>query len=236
MRQTELLDAYAVASRPWRETSLLHRLVVRGRGFARVLQRGGRARRRGIRPLAPLTPLRVSWSGRGSLPTLTRFEIDAAAAAWRRPERQLHGLYVNELLHHLLPDDRYSEELYPLYRGVLERLEAGGDPSGALRAFELDLLQLAGHPVPLDRTEHGPVAPGGRYRYRPELGPVEADGAAEAGPAVRGTTLLALHRRAPMDAAARREARDLMRRLLDHHAAPRRFRTRDIMRALHKRA
>lgn len=236
MRQTELLDAYAVASRPWRETSLLHRLVVRGRGFVRVLQRGGRARRRGVRPLAPLAPLQVSWRGRGELPTLARFEIGAAAPAWRRPELQLRGLYVNELLHHLLPDDRYSEELYPLYRGVLERLAAAGDPAAALRGFELDLLQLAGHPVPLDHTERGPVAPGGRYRYRPGAGPVEADGAAGAGPVVRGTTLLALHRRAPMDAATRREARDLMRRLLDHHAAPRRIRTRDIMRALHKRA
>lgn len=235
MRQAELLDAYAVASRPWRETSLLHRLVVRGHGFVRVLQRGGRARRRGVRPLAPLTPLLVSWSGRGGLPTLARFEIGAAAAAWRRPERQLHGLYVNELLHHLLPDDRYSDELYPLYRGALERLAAGGDPAGALRGFELDLLQLAGHPVPLDRTERGPVAPGGRYRYRPGAGPVEAAGAAGAGPVVRGATLLALHRRAPMDAATRREARDLMRRLLDHHAAPRRIRSRDIMQALNKR-
>ena len=234
MRQVELLDAYAVASRPWRETSLLHRLVVRGHGFVRVLQRGGRARRRGARPLTPLTPLLVSWSGRGDLPTLARFEIGAAPAALRRPERQLHGLYVNELLNHLLPADRHSDELYPLYRGVLERLAAAGDPAGALRGFELDLLQLVGHPVPLDHTERGPVAPGGRYRYRPGAGPVEADGAA-AGPVVRGTTLLALHRRAPMDAATRREARDLMRRLLDHHAAPRRIRTRDIMRALNKR-
>lgn len=229
MRQDELVEAYVVQARPWRETSLLYKLIARHHGWVSVVHRGARKSRRD-RPLPTLTPVQVSWSGRGSLQTLRRSEAGGALAV-RDPERQVLALYVNELITYLVPDDRRSDEIYPLYHAALRQLGTAADPEWALRGIELDLLQLAGHPLPLDHTEHGPVARGRQYRYCPGTGPEELpEGAREAG--VSGATLLALQHREALSDPQRREARRLMRQVLDYYTAPRIIRSRTIMRAL----
>lgn len=229
MRQDELVEAYVVQVRPWRETSLLYKLIVRHYGWVSVVHKGARASRRN-RPLPMLTPVHVSWSGRGNLPTLRRSEAGGAMAV-RGPERQMLALYVNELITYLVPDDRRSDEIYPLYREALRQLGAAEDTEWTLRGIELDLLQLAGHPLPLDHTEEGPVARSRRYRYRPGAGPEELPaGAREEG--ISGATLLALQHREALPAGQRREARRLMRQVLDYYTAPRVIRSRTIMRML----
>lgn len=228
-RQTGLVEGYVVHARPWRESSALYRLVVQGHGWIRLVHRGGRTARGGGRMLPVLTPVRVSWSGRGELATLGRHEAGPRPLV-RTPERQVQALYVNEIMSHLLPGDLHLEELYPLYEETLRALSDAPDTEPVLRGFELDLLQIAGHPVQLDHTEDGPVCADARYRVLPGTAPVEC--AEDAG--VCGATLLSLHERAPRDARCQREARDLMRMLLDHYAAPKRIRARDIMRAMQK--
>ncbi len=231
MRQDDLAPAYVLQARPWRETSLLYKMVAHPRGRVSLIHRGARRGGRD-RPLPTLTPVRVSWSGRGGLHTLRQAEVGGSVAI-RDPARQVCALYVNEIVSYLLPDDRVSDEIYPLYEDALARLAAASDLEGALRGIELDLLQLAGHPLQLDHTEREKVEPERRYRYRPGLGPetlseLESDSLE----GVSGRTLLGLQARAELDARARREARRLMRQVLDYYVAPRVIRSRGIMRAL----
>lgn len=229
MRQDELVPAYVIQVRAWRETSLMYKVIADHHGRVSLIHRGARGSRRD-RPLPTLTPVRVSWGGRGSLYTLRHAEVGGPAAV-REPTRQVCGLYLNEVVSYLLPDDRYSDEIYPLYHDALARLDAAADPELVLRGIEMDLLQLAGHPLQLDRTDQGKVEPGRRYRYRPELGPVALP-EDEASDGISGQTLLALHHREEMEERTRREARRLMRQLLDYHVAPRTIRSRAIMQAM----
>ena len=229
MRQEELVPAYVLQALPWRETSLLYRMVARHHGRVSLIHRGARASRRD-RSLPTLTPVRVSWGGRGGLRTLRHAEVSGPMAV-RDPKRQVYALYVNEVVSYLLPDDRYSDEIYPLYHEALGRLEETRDPERALRGVEMDLLQLAGHPLQLDHTERGRVEPGRRYHYRPGVGPVALP-EGEAADGISGRTLLVLQGREEMDERTRREARRLMRQVLDYYIAPRVIRSRGIMQAL----
>ena len=236
MRQIDLVDAYVVRSQPWGETSLLYRVVARDHGWVNMIHRGARSGRK-VRALPSLTPVRVSWSGRENLPTLRQCEIAGAAVIQDR-DRQVYALYVNEILSYLLPQDRASDEMYPVYHRALETLRTTKDPECALRGIELDLLDLAGHALALDHTDSGPVEAAVYYRYRPGAmpEPVSESGLEQATEAqdlvVRGTVLLALQRRDALEGRERKEARQLMRLVMDHHVAPHVIRSRHIMRTL----
>lgn len=229
MRQDEMVPAYVIQARPWRETSLLYRIIADPHGRVSLIHRGARNNRRD-RPLPTLTPVRVSWGGRGSLYTLRHAEVGGSLAV-RDPQRQVYALYVNEIISYLLPDDRCSDEIYPLYHEALGRLDEAPDPERVLRGIEMDLLQLAGHPLQLDHTEQGKVEPARHYCYRPEIGPVELP-EGEAADGISGRTLLTLQGREEMDERTRREARRLMRQVLDYYTAPKVIRSRGIMQAL----
>ena len=224
-----MVPAYVIQARPWRETSLLYKVIAYPHGRVSLIHRGARNSRRD-RPLPTLTPVRVSWGGRGSLYTLRHAEV-AGPMAVRDPQRQVYALYVNEIISYLLPDDRYSDEIYPLYHEALANLDGAPDPEFILRGVEMDLLQLAGHPLQLDHTEQGKVEAGRHYRYHPGAGPMElTEGDTTDG--ISGQTLLALQGREEMDERTRREARRLMRQVLDYYIAPRVIRSRSIMQAL----
>ncbi len=229
MRQDELVAAYVIQARPWRETSLLYKVVAQDHGRVSLIHRGARNNRRD-RPLPTLTPVRVSWGGRGSLYTLRHAEV-AGPMTVKDPKRQVYALYVNEIVSYLLPDDRYSDEIYPLYHEALAHLDMAADPEFVLRGIEMDLLHLAGHPLQLDRTEQGKVEPGRQYRYHPGTGPTELPEGSEA-EGISGETLLTLQARQEMDEQTRREARRLMRQVLDYYTAPNVIRSRGIMQAL----
>jgi len=235
MRQIELVDAYIVRSQPWRESSLLYRMVTRNYGWISVLHRGARGARKNNGALPSLTPVRVSWGGRGSLQTLRQSEI-AGPAIIQDGTRKIYALYVNEVISYLLPQDRRSEEIYPIYHQALEELRAAADPECALRGIELDLLDLSGHSLRLEQTASGPVEAESWYRYDLDEGPVKVLEGAESEEmrdiVIRGATLLALQRRNGFEGDVRLEARRLMRRLVDHHVAPHVIHTRNIMRSM----
>ncbi len=228
MRQDELIEAYVVQARPWRETSMLYKMIARRHGWLSLVHKGVRKNRR-ERPLPVLTSVRVSWSGRSSLQTLRHAEAHPMPVI-SAPERQVAALYLNEILSYLLPEDGHSDEIYPFYHAALQQLNETEDWEQVLRGAELDVLQMAGHPLQLEQTEQGRVKASQRYRYVPDTGPVElSSNSTEEG--ISGETLLKLYRRSGLNANQRREARRLMRRVLDHYVAPRVIHSRNIMRA-----
>ncbi len=82
-----------------------------------------------------------------------------------------------------------------------------------------------------NRTRAGPCDPDRAYVLEPGHAPRPA---AEGGPGVpiAGATLLALARGTPLDPVQRREARTLLRRLLEPHLGPRPLKSRELFRRI----
>lgn len=219
--------------RPYRESSLLLDVFSEHYGRIRVLARGAKRRRFSQwRCLEPFLLLRLSWAGRGELPVLTGAE-PAGGQIGLKGGALYCGFYLNELLLKLLPPEDPHPEAFQLYQHTLPRLGNEEDREGALRFFEVALLEEIGYGLSLDREAEGhSIDPTKTYVYFPDRGPVEVpEGRAEA---VRGATLLALKHRNLKGVNQLGEAKKLMRRMIGHHLEGRPLKSRDLFRTLGK--
>lgn len=201
----EQQPAFILHSRPYRETSLLLECLTRDFGRIGLVARGVRRERTRVPRalLQPLAPIRLGWSGRGELATLTHVEANAAGFDLQG-DALLCALYLNELVLRLTPRQDPQPELFTDYLRTLTRLALGEPQAWTLRRFERDLLAHLGYALVLDvdGDTGAPVVPEGEYGYRHESGPV-AWRASSTGVRLRGATLLALAQdRAPAEADA----------------------------------
>jgi DNA repair protein RecO (recombination protein O) len=229
-----LLDeAVILHRRPYRETSLLLDVFSKAHGRLRLLAKGakrGRSPQSGF--LQPFRRLRLSWSGRGELPVLTGSEpigdpipLDGTAL--------FCGFYLNELVLHLLASHDPHPEVFRLYLDTLDQLRPEAGRERVLRLFEVSLLEEIGYGLSLDREAEGrDIDPAKTYTYVLDEGPV-----AVAGPvpeAVRGATLLGLGRRRLDSPEQLREAKHLLRRVIQHHLNGRSLKSRELFKTLAK--
>jgi DNA repair protein RecO (recombination protein O) len=180
--------------------------------------------------LQPFRPLLIALGGRGEVKTLTR--VEPASPAHALGGRGLYcGFYLNELLLRLLGRADPHEHLFDHYAVALAGLAQAPDPAPTLRRFELRLLEELGYALVLDRDaeRQRPLRPQARYRYDPDRGPVESPADAP-GFSVAGRTLLALAGGEALDATQAREAKELMRRVLDRHLGGRPLKSRELFR------
>ncbi len=219
--KADLQPAFVLHQRPYRESSLLLEVFGVDAGRVGLIAKGARRPKSPLRPqLAPFRPLLLSWRGRGDLGLVVAAEPDGPALVIP-PAALASGLYLNELLVRLLHRHDPHPELFLVYRRTLMALARSDHPlEQALRIFEKRLLDAVGYGLMLDRTaESGaPVEPEARYSYITDRGPVEARGRETgAGVRIRGSTLLALASEGPMDPAALKEAKQLMRTAINMH-------------------
>lgn len=227
----DLQPAYVLHSRRFRESSLIVELITRDQGRMGVLARGalgGKGRRRAL--LQPFVPLLLDWRGRGELPVLTACE--AADRPRTLVGRALYcGLYVNELVLALCQRADPHSELFPAYVHCIDQLAGAGDDNRrlepVLRRFELRLLDELGMGLQLTQDCEGQaIDPLRRYHYRFDAGPVPVhEGANDS---CHGETLLALARGEFTSDRQRREARQLLRQVIDRHLGGRRLRAREL--------
>ena len=226
-----LFQAFVLHRRDYGNTSLLVDVLACGLGRFPAIAKGAR---RGRSPasalLQPFQPLWLGAVGRGEVRTLTR--IEAAGRPFALSGRLLPcGLYLNELLVRLLGRNDPHDALFAFYHAALLEMGSGADLDGTLRRFELRLLGELGYAPPLDREAHGErtVDPACAYVLDPGHPPrLAGDGDAET--PVSGATLLALAQGAPLDPVQRREARTLLRRLLEPHLGSKPLRSRELFR------
>lgn len=230
--------AFVLHSRPYRNTSLLVDCFTPAHGRVPAVARGARRDRSRLRGLLqPFRPLLIAWRGRGELVTLTAAE-DRGLPYWMAGVVLASAFYVNELLLRLLPRHDPHPALFLRYQETLDALaQLAAAPVAAqaiplqrlLRLYEKTLLRELGFGMRLDSTAAGePVRPEMLYYYHPDRGPVGA--AAEAGAVpVSGRTLLALDREELDDPAVLREAKQLMRRLLEIHLGGRPLGSRELI-------
>lgn len=219
--KVDLQPGFILHQRPYRESSLLLEAFGIGAGRIGLIAKGARRPKSPLRAqLIPFRPLLLSWRGRGELGLVVGAEPDGPALVIP-PPAIASGLYLNELLVRLLHRHDPHPELFLQYRHTLLALSAPDCPlEQSLRIFEKRLLDAVGYGLMLDRTAGAgaPVEADACYRYIADQGPVEAHSKAHgAGIRVRGSTLLALASEGPMDSAALKEAKHLMRSAINMH-------------------
>jgi DNA repair protein RecO (recombination protein O) len=214
---------------PYRETSLVVEVFSATHGRLAVVARGARRPRSALRGLLQaFQPLSLSWSGRGELRTLQRAEWLGGLPMLPGPAL-LCGFYLNELLLKLLPREDPHPRLYQEYLATISLLARGAPAEVALRGFELKLLAELGYAMNLrHEADTGlSIVPAARYHYVFDRGPQrEAPGRF---PRVSGETLLALASGDLSEAHSAREAKLLMREVLQHHLEQRGLFSRQLL-------
>lgn len=102
------------------------------------------------------------------------------------------GLYLNELLGLLLPENEPQPQLFQQYCQTLDALADNSLPDPWLRLFEWHLLQALGYGFSWHKdAQERDIHPSSSYQFKPRLGFVLA--AAAAPLACSGKDLLAIH-------------------------------------------
>jgi DNA repair protein RecO (recombination protein O) len=228
-----LFQAFVLHRRDYGNTSLLVDVFAIGRGRFPAIAKGARRPRHGTSALLqPFQPLWLDVVGRGEVLTLTRVEA-AAPALGLQGRPLLCGFYLNELLVRLLGRDDPHDPLFAFYHAALIGLASGDDLETVLRQFEIRLLDELGYALGLDSEADGgaPVVPDRLYVLDTGHGVRQAgaDDADDAG-VIAGATLLALARGDRLAPHQLREARVLLRRLLEPHLGGRPLKSRELFR------
>ena len=222
--------AYALHTRPYRETSSIIDLLTLQHGRLSVVARGSRTPGRGKTQPRQFGRLLIGCSGRAQLLTLT--SCDTLSHRWLTGDGLYAGLYLNELLLRLLRDDDPHPRLFEGYEETLDRLAEGVDPEPALRSFELLLLKECGYELTLAYAAQtgDPVVCNAAYRYVPDVGFYDVDEAVDDKLVFDGATLLAIADNDFSSARARRAAKHIMRRALAPHLGDKPLRSRALYR------
>ncbi len=218
-------------ARAYRETSLLVDCLTLEGGRVSMVAKGarkGKALQR--RLLQPFTPLLLSYMGRGELYTLTAVE-EAGALRRLAGERLACGLYLNELVVHLLPREEPAEELFAYYSHAIEALSTHHALGPLLRRFELSLLEAMGvAPSWARECSSGDAVLAERQYGLCVDGPVAASTLSTGAARIDGSTLLALARGEPQELAALPQAKRVLRYFVDLHLGGRALRSRELLR------
>lgn len=228
MAADPLQPAYVLHARRFRDSSLLLDLLTREQGRVSCVRRGALGARRPSASLQPFERLAVRLGGRGEV--LSLLGVEPLGNSLHLSGRRLYcGLYVNELVLKLTGRQDPAPGLFDHYANTLAELAGGAPVEPVLRRFEVGLLDQLGFGLTLDQDSRGQrIDSALRYTFDAERGAVPASAAAA--DTVSGATLLAL-RSGRLDAAELLpEARQLMRRVLEHHLDGRVLRSRELFR------
>jgi DNA repair protein RecO (recombination protein O) len=237
-------DGFVLHSYPYKETSLIIETFTRSHGRVAMVAKGAKRSASTKYALNAFQPLSLEWFGRTDMKTLK-------AADHQRIYPQIRGsalmaaFYVNELLLKLAVKDDAHEALFDQYAETIATLSeiAPGERMAkeievALRRFELKMLEELGYGLTLTHEADSDAAidPNADYLYVVERGPVKVTNAAElrALEPVRlaGRTLVALAEGEFPDAAVLAQAKQLMRRVINHHLGDKSLHTRQLIREL----
>ncbi|MCI0508435.1 MAG: DNA repair protein RecO [Gammaproteobacteria bacterium] len=250
-RQRVLLQrAYILHQRPYRDSSVLLEIFSEHYGRCALIAKGVKRPRSNLRGLLqPFQPLLLSWISKSELGILTGAE-HYQQPALIKPKYLPSAFYLNELILYLLHRDDPHDDLFQCYHGAiagLRCLSGNADEDllwqAHLRQFEIVLLQSIGYGLILDHDVHAQssIAASDYYDYWPERGPVKSlvDNSDFRGVQVSGATLnmlanplLLREKSGHTDAATRslfKEAKQLLRTVLDHHLGSRILHSRSLM-------
>ena len=209
------VTAYLLHSRRYRDSSLIVDLFCRELGRVSCVARGALRPKSSLPVRHPFQALSVAFQGRGELPTLVRAEALQVPIALSG-QRLYCGFYLNELLLKLTVRHDAHPSLFDVYAESLNSLADNSPLEPVLRRFEVRLLEELGLGLTLDHDHEGqPLYADQMYTYSIDAGPAPVTGVHT--DALRGDTLLGLRSGEFANDAALREARTLMRKVIDYH-------------------
>lgn len=228
--KVSLQSAFILHGRDFRDTSRLLDVFSLEFGRVTLVAKGARSSRSKLHGvLEPFSPLLISWSGKGDVQTLTGAEsvknlIDLDG------KQVMSAYYINELLQRLVTFHDPHPELFEIYKQTLESLSSE-DTELVLRRFEKQLLSEIGYGLSLEiDAENGTsLFKDKLYYYDLEKGPInihadEVDGEF----VISGQTLLDMHSEKYSCAKSKKEAKQLMRIILNHHLGDKPLKTRNL--------
>ena len=146
MTNSDWDECFLLHQRPHGETSLIVDMFTKKNGKMSVIAKGAKKpKSKFFGYLTPFTKLKITYTGRSELKTLTNIDRDFSESTNSLSKTSYSLLYINELLIRLLPKDAVHEDLFLLYESFLLKIHSGENIELTLRSFELDMLEMLGY-------------------------------------------------------------------------------------------
>ena len=146
MSQSNNDNCFLLHQRSYGETSIIADVFTQKSGKISFIAKGAKKpKSKFFGYLVPFQKLKITYSGRSELKTLTSIDRDLASNSNTFSKVSYSLLYINELLMKLLPKDAKHEELFVLYEELLKKINKNDNLEISLRHFELDLLDMLGY-------------------------------------------------------------------------------------------
>tara|TARA_B100000945_G_scaffold138432_1_gene110640 strand:+ start:535 stop:1230 length:696 start_codon:yes stop_codon:yes gene_type:complete len=146
MSQSNNDNCFLLHQRSYGETSIIADVFTQKSGKISFIAKGAKKpKSKFFGYLVPFQKLKITYSGRSELKTLTSIDRDLASNSNTFSKVSYSLLYINELLMKLLPKNAKHEELFVLYDEFLKKINKNNNLEISLRHFELDLLDMLGY-------------------------------------------------------------------------------------------
>lgn len=176
MTKVDLTPAFLIHRRAYRDNSLLLDFLTLEHGRIRLIGRGVRQAKANIQMFQHL---RISYTGKSELKTLTHWEVDDTP-------RQIKGeplilcMYVNELITRLIQEHDPHPQVFEMYQQLVTQMNDLDQDHQywLLRIFENNLLSELGYGLDYaNDINEDPIQIDKSYGYQPQLGfSQQADG------------------------------------------------------------
>ena len=166
-------ECFLLHHRPHGETSLIVDVFTKKNGKMSFIAKGAKKpKSKFFGYLTPFTKLRITYTGRSELKTLTNIDRDFSESTNSLSKTSYSLLYINELLIRLLPKDAVHEDLFQLYESFLVKIHAGENIELTLRSFELDMLEMLGYGLDFENEidKNQSIDVNKNYSFIPERG------------------------------------------------------------------
>ena len=227
----ELEEAYLLHTRPYRETSLLVDLFTKKHGRVSLVAKGVRQQKSHKSSiLQPFVLLDISWYGKGPLYSL-RYVEAKTNQHMLTAKKLISGLYLNELLIRLLPNNDSHIDLFDYYQQTLLELTGQQQLQVILRIFEKRLLKTIGYDLQLIKDiESGDlIDQNSYYIFNLEQGPRKESINYKSDLLFKGESLLALHNEVFSSKDHLLDAKRLMRLALAFRLGDKPLQTRKLL-------
>lgn len=173
MSQSNNDNCFLLHQRSYGETSIIADVFTQKSGKISFIAKGAKKpKSKFFGYLVPFQKLKITYSGRSELKTLTSIDRDLASNSSTFSKVSYSLLYINELLMKLLPKDAKHEELFVLYDEFLKKINKNNNLEISLRHFELDLLDMLGYGFDYDSEidSNDPIEAESSYVFVSERG------------------------------------------------------------------
>jgi len=228
VQRVDQQPCFILKSQAYKETSVIHQVFSRDYGVISLISKGSRVKKSKHGSLLQAhRALLVSWVGKGELKTLTAVEEQCFIEQLKG--RALYcGFYINELVLSFLQKHDAHPVLFKGFSDVLSQLSAEGALEADLRQFEKLLLAEIGYGLLLDQdvqTQRA-IEQHKYYQYSLSYGATQCQESDSA--AILGSTLISLKNNTLSDKVELKQAKHLMRRLIDAQLGGKGLKSREL--------